>query len=199
MFSKTPTTRAGYLNGALLINVMLIGMGVLASVTYGSYSTHLLELTEQQKPLLVVQLYQSALAFTWIPIIPILVIANSEILIAKILRKPVPLLVKRVQSASMWIVFLGTALLVFGNQLLNPLWSKTFTEAGYSRCETWILPDAKNFFNDAWVLQPDDCFDPVLKQVLDGKLGKIETDRARRYLEEKHRFLQNYNASQPTN
>lgn len=87
------------------------------------------------------------------------------------------------------------ALAVFGNQLINPTWSDTFKEAGYSRCNTVIVRANKQFFNDAWVLKPADCYDPGLKQILHEDHGKRGFEKGARYLEKKHEFLQRREAA----
>ena len=196
MIFRKPETSGEYIRNGLLINAALIGITAWASSGYSSYSAHLLDLIEQQKPILVFRLQQSALAFSWVGIVGVLIAANIELVFVKALQRKTPLLLRKVQHLSVWVMFLGIALLMFGNQLLNPRWEKTFTEAGYSRCETWLLAGAKTFFNDAWVLEPADCHDPILRKVLKDDLGGIRVDEARHYLEKKHRFLENYNAQQ---
>lgn len=198
MFRK-PETRSEYIRSAIILNVIVIASAAWASSGYTNYAAHLFELIEQQQPFLLFRLQQSALAFTWVGVSAGLITANIEIIVVKILqRKQLPIL-ERVQNFSMWILFLGIALLMFGNKLINPLWEKTFTEAGYTRCETWLLPGAKAFFNHAWVLEPADCHDPILRKVLKGDLGDIRVDEARQYLEKKHRFLESYDARQSGN
>lgn len=180
----------------MILNAFFIGFGWWLYSGYLNYSSHLNSVVEQQLPLLVLQLQQSALAFTWVPIVPILIVLNTEIIIARILQKRIPTVIKRSQKASMWVLFLGTALLVFGNQIINPVWGKTFTEAGYSRCHTWIITGSRAIFNQAWVLDATDCHDPVLKDILNDAWGELKIEEGRRYLEEKHRFLERYNTSQ---
>lgn len=194
MFKK-PETRADHLKGLLFINTIIIAFGIWLNATYNNYSSNLLNIIELQRPLLVLQLQQGALLFAWVPLIPALVVLNIEVVVVKILQLTIPPFLKIIQKISMWGLILGTVLLLFGNQLVNPYWAKTFSEAGYSRCQTDILPGAKNFFSDAWVLQAEDCYDPVLKQALKGEWGDIMDERGRLYLEEKHEFLKNYNAA----
>lgn len=194
MVFRKPETPGEYLRSGLLVNAALIGITVWASSGYGSFSAHLLDLIERQEPLLVFRLQQSALAFSWVGIAAVLIAANIELIFAKVLQREIPLLLRKVQHLCVGIMFLGITLLLFGNQLVNPRWEKTFTDAGYSRCETWLLPGAKAFFNHAWVREPADCHDPMLRKVLKGDLGGIRADEARHYLEKKHHFLENYNA-----
>ncbi|SDU03789.1 hypothetical protein [Halopseudomonas salegens] len=196
MLKKNPISRADFLVGALFINVVFILLGVGSTWSYNSYSSYLLDIVHSQRSLLVFQRQQTALLFVWVAIPSIVIIVNIEIAFVRLLKKPVPALLAQVQKIAAWIMFLGIALVVFGNQLVNPIWAKTFSEAGYSRCDTVILRANKQFFNDAWVLNPEDCYDPMLKQILHENHSRLGFEKGARYLEQKHAFLQDRNIHQ---
>lgn len=196
MIRERPPSRFDALLGMLIMNAFFIGFCLVIWWTYQSHAAYLLDTAEAQEALLVFEHQKTALPFVWVSIPSILLIANIQVGFVRLLKRKVPPTLVKVQKAATWVMFLGVALAVFGNQLVNPLWKKTFTEAGYSRCNTSIIIGSKAIFNQAWVLDPADCHDPVLKDILNDSWGGLRIEEGRRYLEEKHRFLESYNASQ---
>ncbi|WP_133166246.1 hypothetical protein [Marinobacter fuscus] len=153
-----------------------------------------MDIIDLQRPLLVFQKQQTALLFGWISVLSICVAMNIEIIFVRLLRRSVPSILAKVQKWAAWVMFLGIGLAVFGGLLVNPIWAYTFKEAGYSRCNTVIVRANKQFFNDAWVLEPADCYDRGLKQILHEDHGKRGFEKGARYLEKKHQFLQSREA-----
>ncbi|PSF14284.1 hypothetical protein C7H09_00055 [Marinobacter fuscus] len=178
----------------LIMNVLFIGFALVMWWSYQDYSAYLRNIVNLQKPLLVFHKQQSALFFVWVPMMSALITINIEVFYVRLMKKRVPPLMAKLQKVATWVMFLGVALAVFGNQLINPAWSETFKEAGYSRCNTVIVRANKQFFNDAWVLEPADCYDRGLKQILHEDHGKRGFEKGARYLEKKHEFLQSREA-----
>ena len=190
-FSRARVTRS-----IIGLNLFIMGICVLSWLMYQRYADYLLEVMSYERPLLVFQLQQTALLFVWFPLLGILIAANIEMIFVKLLQRPKPPILITLQKVATYQMLFGIALLVFGNQLVNPRWANTFTEAGYTRCQTVILEASKHFFNEAWVLEPRDCFDPVLKQILHNDHSRRGFDQGARYLEQKHRFLEQHKAAE---
>ncbi|WP_339806808.1 hypothetical protein [uncultured Marinobacter sp.] len=191
MSMELQATRSKVLGNIVWINLLLIGIGALAWHGYHSYSTYLSDIVEHQRPLLVFQLQQSALLFAVVPTVSALIVINIEMFFVKLLGRRIPSFMGVIQKLATLVMFLGVALLVFGNQLVNPSWAETFSESGYSKCDTVILRASKQFFNDAWVRNPNDCHDPQLKQILHEDHSRVGFEKGARYLERKHLFLEN--------
>src|SRR5690554_3684712 len=148
MTTESAPSRKAIVQSILGINLFLIGFCVVMWWLYHSYSTYLLEIIEQQRPLLIFKSYQTALLFVWPSILSGLVAINIEMAFVKLLRQRIPRFLAVVQKMAIYGMFLGIALVLFGGQLVNPQWAKAFSEAGYSRCETNIQRTDKQFFND---------------------------------------------------
>lgn len=195
MIKELPSSRIDILLGILAMNVFFIGFCLVMWWTYQNYSAYLFDIVESQRALLVFQQQQTALLFVWVSILSVLIITNIQVTFVRLMKRGVPSTLVKVQKAAIWVMFLGVALAIFGNQLINPLWAQTFSEAGYSRCDTVVLRANKQFFNDAWVLNPADCFDPRLKQILHDDHSRRGFEKGARYLERKHQFMDSQNTA----
>lgn len=179
--SQWPATENRMLYG-IAGNVMLLIVGMWGYSGYLGEVGYWEKQIQQQDHLIVFSTQTSALYFTWVGLVPALLILNLHILFKDVLMREIPKILLRLQSVLAGFIFLGILLLVIGTLLINPKWEERFREAGFVECENRVLNFRKSVFNDVWVRDSDHCQDRRLRLVLHERFSRDGFELASRYL-----------------
>lgn len=164
-------------------NIMLLTVGIWGYSGYLAEVSYWEEQIEQYGQLIVFSTYISALYFTWVSLVPILLILNIHILFKDVFKRSIPRMVLQLQNLLIGVMFLGLFLLVSGSVFVNPKWEEHFREAGFVECENRVLNFRKSVFNEVWVRDSDHCQDRRLRLILHERFSRDGFELASRYLQ----------------